>query len=230
MYSIGKSEFRLDIYTENENDIRFDDGATNIIKRISPTNITGKNNLKSKDFHFLDRIFVYSINLAQSQETRDKITEKLIDFPFKISNEITEEMYELACAVYTTDRRFHLTNEFNQPFANKMIKEYFELYRKRKLQVFLCRLEEKLVGYTIVEIGDKGCFENLIGVTEQSIKGKMIAYRLYDYMLNAMMEQGYNRYIGRVSSINIASQNLHIQLGGKVMDIYDEYVWRKGEK
>lgn len=186
--------------------------------------------LLSNNFLFHDRKFRMEINIEETGEIRNKRVKRVKALSMCEKNELTEEIYILACQVFNFDRRFHLEHRFNQQLANAMIEAYFNDLRKRKIIVIEARCKDELLGCIIVEKHEKGTFENVLGFTKGNIKGKMVAGELYNYTLEFIAQnqnEKYTKYYGDVSTINLNSINLHIQLGAKIKEIYDEYIYIK---
>ena len=91
-----------------------------------------------------------------------------------------------------------------------------------------------LLGFVVLRDIDGKKFENVLACTKPGIKGKMIAYPMYQTAIafGKKLTCSEGVYIGRVSSANMASLNLHRSLGAKIIAIEDEYIFsqRKYEK
>lgn len=177
-------------------------------------------------FHFLDRILYFEINTDRFVKRFSRNTVSEIDLV--CDTKLDDDVFQLACEVYTSDRRFHLDSVFDQSKANLVIEAYIDYFRRRSIRVYKALYREKLLGFTVVDEKADSTnvfFENMLGATRPGIKGKMVAGPLYSFMI---AEEGkiFKKYVGRVSSSNIASINLHHQLGGNVKKIYDEFIYR----
>lgn len=194
------------------------------IRRVEAVDDRCAEELKAVGYRFLDRILLMEIDLKATEKRRGEIAAKLIDIPVELSETFPEDLSALACEALPTDRRFHLEPLFDAEAAKPRIEAYIKSYREKGALLFSVRREGQLLGFTIVEKQEKGAFENVLGVTRPDMHGRMAAFPLYNAMLNGMREAGFRKYIGRVSSSNLASINLHINLGAKVAGIYDEYI------
>lgn len=194
------------------------------IQRIEATDDRRAEELKAAGYRLLDRILLMEIDLKATEKRREEIAAKLIEIPVDRPESFPEDLSALACEALPTDRRFHLEPLFDPEVAKPRIEAYIESYREKGALLFSVRREGRLLGFTIVEEQQKGTFENVLGITRPDMLGKMAAFPLYNAMLNGMREAGFKKYIGRVSSSNLASVNLHINLGAKVAGIYDEYI------
>lgn len=182
--------------------------------------------LKSRGFQFHDRILFMEISL-RGKEALPAPDSKL-GLRLVCDQDFGLDVYNLAYAVYTTDRRFHLESVFNQEQAIPFMKAYIDDCKARNMKIFKLYHDAELLGYTIVDeqADPRGLyFENMLGVTAPGIKGKLAAPTLYSYMLSAE-SQTFKKYVGRVSASNAASMNLHYQLGAKTASIYDEFIFR----
>ncbi len=205
--------------------------ADYIISQVENLNTLEAEKLLLNGFSFHDRKLRVEINIKETERIRNNLEGKKDFFELQVSGGegISEEMYVLACKTLNKDKRFHLEYNFDQSLANQVIKAYFADFSQRDILVFKALHEKELLGFTIVEKHLSGKCENLLSVTRPDIKGKMIAYRLYANVLKVLTENEYGsfkKYYGDVSSANLASLNLHIQLGAKIKEIYDEYIYR----
>ena len=204
------------------------------IQQVKSTDDIRIAELLENGFRFHDRILRVEIFLKDNSGSflND------IDIPVRggeisisLSDEYTEEMYRLACEAYTTDRRFHLEQRFDQNVANHVIASYLKEFNEKNYPVIKAVHRQELLGFTVIrEDRDKNCFENILGATLPGMKGKMAAVPLYKSMLQlgseSAFENKYRRYVGDISSANVASINLHMQLGAKVVDTIDAYIYR----
>ena len=200
--------------------------ADYIICRADPLDSACENRLRGMGFRFLDRMLYFEIDLRTFSETSSEL---LSGINFICDDRFGEDVHELAHAAYTTDRRFHLEPEFNQTLANEVIDMYIEDFKNRGMKLYKATHEKELLGFTVVdEKIDSGgsSFENVLGATKPGIKGKMVAAPLYSAMLSGEREK-FRKYVGRVSSSNVSSINLHFQLGGHIAKTYDEYIYEK---
>ncbi len=180
-------------------------------------------------FRFHDRILRMRIDPNNTKAHREAISQKLIDMPISVTDSLDTAMYDLACRVYKHDRRFHLDEQYDMELASKSLKGYFDGFSKRNIRIFETKVPDtsELLGFTVLELKADGTGENILGVTKNDMRGKMAAWGIYNGMLK-QMECGNayecRQYCGNVSSSNAASINLHINLGGRVESIYDEYI------
>lgn len=182
--------------------------------------------LLEKGFQFHDRCLEYSINLQNTFRGRKAIAEKLIEFDIRVEKYVNSQMYLIAKKALISDKRFCLDAQMPHDIANMFLEEYIKYYNNMKPIVFSAWYQKRMLGFTVAIRKNEREFENVLGATEPGITGKMIAFPLYNYMLNYMAEKKYSQYYGVVSSANMNSINLHNQLGGKVIGIYDKYIYK----
>ena len=144
---------------------------------------------------------------------------------FAVENKFVPEMYDLACKALTQDRRFHLDEYYNENLSHKVICSYINDYLRRDHIIYTARYNNTIVGYTFILI-DNNTVENILGVTMPTISGKVAAYPLYCGMLNELQNWGIKKYLGTISSSNLPSLNLHIQLGAQMVEVKDKYILR----
>ena len=183
--------------------------------------------LLEEGFRFLDRVFVYEIDLRKA---RCIPSYQSIEAVFFSDYDYDQDIYSLAYEAFSNDRRFHLEPLFDLAAARAAIYRYINELSGRQHRIYKVKHGDELLGFTIVdEKADTSAnsFENMLGATKPGIKGKMIAGLLYTSMLLDEASH-FRKYIGRVSSSNIASINLHNRLGGHVVEVYDEFIMKKG--
>lgn len=178
--------------------------------------------LIGKGYRFLDRILRFEI---KTNAVNVSDTDALQHVDFSYDREYDDRLLDLAFQAYTTDRRFHLDPVFNQQSANDVIEAYVDYCRKQEYKVYKALHNNELLGFAVADDIDRNrpFFENILAATRPGIKGKMIAGPLYRFMIETESE-AFKKYVGRVSSSNLASINLHTTLGGRVKAIYDEFI------
>lgn len=221
----------IEKYGINEKANQLDPGVDYIICQSDVLDSVYESELAERGFRFLDRILYMEINLAKKNKRTDNDSKRILQkqgIVFAYDEVFTESMYQVAYKAYTSDRRFHLNPVFSQQDAIPVIKAYIDECRLRHMKICKTLYHDELLGYVIIDetADEKKCyFENVLGVTTPGIKGKMVAEALYDSVLTGE-KNNFKKYIGRVSSSNMASVNLHFQLGAKVRYIYDEYIYK----
>lgn len=186
--------------------------------------------LLQQGFEFLDRVLLMEINMEKAGKREEYKSNP--ECRIERDDEYSPEMYILAQKALKTDRRFHLEPEFNDKLAAPIISAYIDQCKLQHMPVYKAKHFNELLGYTIVDeyADDSGdYFENVLGVTMPGIKGKMIAGMLYSAMMEGERRQ-FKKYFGRISAANIPSINMHFQLGGKVVSVCDEYIYRVNGK
>ncbi len=204
----------------------YNSAAKYIICQSEVLDFVFKEELSNKGYRFLDRILVFEIEICAANELN---IDMIPDVVFSCDREFDDRVYNTAFHAFTTDRRFHLQPAFNQHAANDVIEAYIHYCKENGFTIFKAEHEDELLGFAIVDDIDRSInsFENVLGATMPGIKGKMVAGPLYKYML--MKESKvFKKYVGRVSSSNVASINLHTALGGRVKEIFDEFILDNG--
>lgn len=136
----------------------------------------------------------------------------------------TDEMLNLAVMAYGTDRRFHLEPGFdNDGLAREMITAAAREYEANGAQIVTAAHGGELLGFCAFLPCEDG-YRNVMGLTARNMKGKLAAWPLYTGALR-LLASGW--YTGNISSSNVASLNLHIRLGGRVVGTEDWYILRR---
>lgn len=200
--------------------------ADYVICRADCLDVAATQALLRQGFQFLDRILYFEISTRLAERTSFQSAVPGVDY---VCDAVYEEaVFQLAYRAFKTDRRFHLESAFHQEEANKVIKAYLLHCKAQGMKLYKARHNSQLLGFAIAdERADENgrYFENVLGATLPGIRGKMVAAPLYTYMIASEKER-FRRYVGRVSSANAASINLHFQLGGRVTKVYEEYIFR----
>lgn len=200
-------------------------GAGYLICRADPADSGREKELLDRGFSFLDRVLVLEIDLRRAAAA--PAAQGLPELRVERDGTFSEDMAAMACQAYTADRRFHLESVFDQDQAGPVIRAYLDDCARRGMTVYRALHGDELLGFTVVDedTGDRRCFENVLGVTKPGIRGKMAAPGLYAAMLEGQRDR-FQKYLGRVSSSNVSSLNLHFRLGAKVSSVYDEFIFR----
>lgn len=215
---------RIETY-ETDEPVPQDTTADYVIKRIDPLSSEEIFALTETGYRFLDRMLFMDIDLKSTAAQRAATVRRAGDIEYSVDEDFSG-IYALAGASYVSDRRFHLDPVFSMEKAIPVLDAYIGYYRDRGAKIVKAKHEEELLGCCVIDLNadPKGkYFENVLGATIPGIKGKLIAAQLYNYMLEFCSDR-FARYRGRVSASNLASVNLHINLGAKVSQIYDELI------
>lgn len=198
------------------------------IQRTDSLDVTRGMQLQEAGYCFHDRVF----NVEIVRTEKDAVV-----FPqgveCVISEVKTDDLYKLATEAFSHDRRFHLEKDWNQRMANHVIRAYLNKFEEAHYSVIRVLHEEVLLGFVVLRCAGDKSFENVLGCTRPGIKGKMIAYPMYlaAIALGKKLTCPEGKYIGRVSSTNMASLNLHMSLGARITSIEDEYIlFNKGNQ
>lgn len=145
------------------------------------------------------------------------------------TGDITGEMLALAYGAFDSDRRFFLNRAFEPAEeAHEIIRAYLDYYRKRPCRILKAVHGKEVLGFVVLCETTAGAYENVLGLTKQTLMGKAAAVPLYSGALGMAGSEG-KRYIGVASTANAASMNLHMQLGAKVTEIMDRYILRNNK-
>lgn len=214
------------VYKEDTEIDRPTEKAAFTIQRLSFKNTDGINAITEAGYVFHDRVLTLEIDLSTTYNLRNSKLKGKSMVLIKNRSSIDSVMLEMAYQAYDTDRRFHLSKDFNTLISKKVIDAYVKKVSENDLLVPTAIYNEEPVGYTTIPVFNGEKAENVFGLTKPGIVGKISAYPLYVHMLDELQERGYKKYIGKVSTTNAASLNLHFELGAKVIDVVDEYIYR----
>ncbi len=201
------------------------DGFDYLLAKARPEDAARIAGLEEKGFMFHNRTILGEINLESLKEE----PVRKIRADVRTDREFTQDVYGLAQGAFRTDRRFHLARQFDNDAAGKILKGYIDFYKEQESVLFKCFHKERLVGFTIVQMLEGGCCENVLGAVEPAYQSRGAALNLYSYMLQQLRESGRKRLYGRISTANTASINLHIALGAKYSLPEDDYIYRYGK-
>ena len=209
---------------------KIDSGADYYICAVDPMKPEQSKELLDTGFVFHDRRIVMERVLKNERHIA-----KQGDIVIK-KDSIDHMVYEVAYLVFTKDRRFHLLPMHDQKRAIPVIKAYIDECVKQNMMAYKAFHDDELLGFAIVlGKGERenishnairgGIVENFLGAVKPGIKGKITANILYSSMLNGESDS-FHKYVGKVSSENVASLNLHYGLGAKAVSVYDLYIKR----
>ncbi len=214
-------------YMDEQDDIEAVQGnARYVIKSFPCDEPSQFAKFKEIGFEFHDRLTCMKVNLKSSSEMRNSRKRDLPGLTFCESSDFTGEMFDLACSQFNRDRRFHLGLDFNVKQSSGVIRAYTEYYITKGARLYSSRYNGVLSGFIMyVQKGDE--YENVLGVTAHGMAGKASAYALYSNLMDSMLENGCKFYKGWVSTTNIASLNIHTQLGAYATEAVDNYILRR---
>lgn len=187
--------------------------------------------LLASGFCFHDRQLKMDISISRTLERFSGIFGNTNGVSVSETEHFTGEMLDMALTAFDMDRRFHLEQGFG---STRRVKEVLESavahYQEGRHKIFRTDCQGNLVGCVLIRDIGSGIYENVLGFTRPGIAGKAAAIPLYVGALKQIGSGGGKRYLGSVSSTNMASLNLHIQLGAKVTAITDWYIFRKHDE
>ena len=220
---------KYEIY--NDNGITKSDignaGTEYLIRGTSFDNIDEIAALSSRGYSFLDRVLGMKIDIKSTEEVRQSKLKLLPGIEFNLRNECPNEVADIADNAFVTDRRFHLEEHYDSGMAHEIIVSYIREYINAGGSLYTASYNGRIVGFIIMIEESPGVAHNVLGAVLPEITGRAVAYPMYCTFLNELQKQGYKEYIGIVSSSNITSINLHIQLGAYVTEVTDEYILRR---
>ncbi len=190
--------------------------------RTKPEDIRRIRELEQAGFTFHNRMLTMEVNLQKW----DQGLERCIRYECRYLEEVSQDMYGLACLAFVRDRRFHLKREFDQTFAEPSILGYLEELASEPCMVFHCLYKGTLVGFTVIKKRENLVCENCLGAVLPEWQSKGAAMGLYVYMARELRTRGIKRLRGEISSTNLPSLNLHVGLGGRFVEECDVYIRR----
>lgn len=178
-------------------------------------------------FCFHDRCLRLEVSTSRAKKYYSERGSSANDILVRETEAFTDEMLDLALKAFDTDRRFFLDREFTPvEHAFEVIRAYIAYYRSRRHKIIKAVHRDSVLGFVILHEVENGIYENVLGLTKQNLMGKAAAVPLYSSVLGIVGAEG-KRYLGIASSTNMASINLHMQLGARATDAIDRYILRK---
>ncbi len=192
-----------------------------IVARTDPEDVARVQALRKREFVFHNRTVLGTVSLkALSGPLFERARSQV-----EVDTRVDQAVYGLAYTAFPKDRRFHLKADFDQDFANAVLKSYIDHYSQQDVLVFRSMYKDELAGFTIVQLKEGGACENVLGAVSPLYQGRGIAIGLYTGMLKHLQNLGMKELSGRISTTNMASINLHIALGAKYSHPEDDYIW-----
>ncbi len=185
-----------------------------------PREIAG---LRESGFNFHERFIKIKINIGAALRRLPAMTARW-DVTVRETRGFTDAMLDLACRAYGTDRRFHLEPGFdNDELAKEMIVAAARRFEAQQARIVTASHDGDLLGFCAFLPYGNGYY-NAMGLTVRDMKGRLAAWPLYTGALRLLAG---GEYVAGISSANVASLNLHIQLGAKVTGTEDWYILRR---
>jgi ribosomal protein S18 acetylase RimI-like enzyme len=179
--------------------------------------------LEGLGFFFADRLITAEVSL-------DKISAEqagLIRFRTSVNNDSIKDVNIIASLTFTQDRRFHFKRIFDMNFANKILPTYIKELLDDSTEIIVSYVKEEIVGFVFLRgLSDSLC-EITLGAVHPKFQNLGVSVSLYIYTALHAASRGYEKLIGKISSVNYNSLNLFLFLGSRFIDSTDVYILEK---
>ena len=163
--------------------------------------------MQQAGFLWGDRTLKTSIDLSECTTDLDK----MIRLPVVDTIEYKDDIFRIACASFTYDRRFHIEPECCNQTASLVLREWVDNLDN----VMVCLFHKKAVGFLAMkQTSEDSLFVHLAAVEEKyRITGAGMT--LYAMACRTAREKGFKRLEGRISSQNTAVMNVYAVFGAR---------------
>ncbi len=186
-----------------------------------PFNPNNAIEMAKKGYVFVDRTLGVSVSLRKNEIDY----KKMIRFDVRKASQDYESVLSIALNSFPNDRRFHIRPKPDNDVSSVIIRKWVD----NLSDIYVCLHKDKVVGFLDLEPYDEtGKFIHLAAVHER-YRAAGAAVSLYAYVITKMIEDGYEKVYGRISSANTAVMNLYTRLGGTFADPIDVFVRNEDE-
>lgn len=193
-----------------------------IVVEVHSWDFEKKKILEEKGFCFHDRIL--NVEVGTKLKTNHKIESQF--FKLVVGNDFDEVVKQLAHEVFFYDSRFHFDRIPNRIKGNKVIDAFLDNCGREGFRIVKCMHDNDLMGFIILKDNGNNTATNMLGAVKQDCHGKMSVPFLYGGTLEMLASEGITKEFGTISASNVASINLHFQLGGRLVNTTDKYIRR----
>lgn len=200
--------------------LEFNIPKSKYIRVKMPALYENQKNMKQDNYIWVDRMLLASINLK-----RDKLDyKKMVRLDVrKIDNEIKDyisEIKKIAYKSFPTDRRFHITENYNNDIAQQLIDCYID-----KIQVWLiCFFKDLPIGFIGLIEKNADEIEIYLAAIDERYRSLGAANSLYAYACAYSKEKKYKKIYGYISTVNMSVMNLYSFLGATFSHPEDVYI------
>ena len=134
-----------------------------------------------------------------------------------------EEIKNIAFSSFKTDR-FHFDKRFKKKIGNKRYSLWVEhSHNNKKYNLLKINLNNKIVGFFIVEYTDqKNVYWHLTAI-EKKFQGRGLGYEIWKGIINKHFDDGFQSVETAISSNNLAALNLYSKLNFKILEGFNTY-------
>jgi hypothetical protein len=196
-------------------------GATHV--RVSlPATVGNQVEMQARGFLLADRTIGASIPLKRAKV--DFAT--LCRIPAFRSDEHAQEIFDIACASFPVDRRFHVAPKCDdRALFERILREWTTDLESP----FVCKIGDEVAGFLALTGLEQGRpFVHLAAVAEK-FRMAGAALSLYASAASCCQQAGCPSLCGRISSMNMPALNLYASLGASFSDPVDLFL-RKVER
>ena len=174
------------------------------------------------DFYFAERWLDVSVSMRTLPvDTRRK------RYDICFGKESTAVLRQIYTEAYTEDRRFHLSHDYDQALANRVIEQYIQDALDQNMVLILCQYKGESIGSLFLQKSEKGFCVFLAGVRPR-YQGTGAAVELYRAAADYCEAHGGAQLTGRISSANTGVMNLYGMLNASFFNPRDLYILDKG--
>lgn len=174
----------------------------------------------NQGFFYADRMLKASINLKKV----NLCYEKMIRMEIRKTNEYRDEVLKIALKSFPVDRRFHVTQHYDDEVASKIITSWVDSIE----EYYVCIYHDKAIGFAALEEQENGFYEIRLAAVDERYRLSGAAFSLYAYLAKLCMEKnavgGGRCLYGWISTVNTAVMNLYAKLGASFSEPSDIFL------
>lgn len=204
----------LDIEADAPADWDFS-GATHV-RVILDARSSFELDMQRRGFFLADRTLKVAIGLSRLPASLDK----MIRLPVVETKEYRQDIFRIARASFTDDRRFHIVPECNMEIAGIVMREWVDGLDN----VLVCLFRETAVGFLALKQSAPDALFVHFAAVEERYRMTGAAMTLYAEACRLAASRGYRRLEGRVSSKNSAVLNVYAAFGASFSEPQDIFL------
>lgn len=174
--------------------------------------------MQEAGFLWADRTIKTSIVLGRCTADLDR----MIRLPVIETCDFKDDIYRIACASFTYDRRFHIEPVCSAETASLVLRKWVDELD----EVLVCQFRDIPVGFlALKQTAEDSLFIHLAAV-EEKYRMTGAAMTLYATACKLAREHGFKKLEGRISSQNSAVMNVYAAFGASFSEPVDIFLKR----
>ncbi len=195
----------------------WDFGGATHARVIMPSCADTECEMQRRGYTFADRTLGVSISVSRVNLDLGAMMRRMPPFE---TTEYKEDIFRIAWASFTRDRRFHICPQCNQEVSGLVLREWVAELGP----TLVCLFKDQPVGFlSLKDVAPDTLFVHLAAV-EEKYRLTGAALSLYAKAVEIAKTQGKRKLNGRISSLNTPVMNVYTMFGAQFSEPQDIFL------